>query len=107
MSEKKKPSTALTATGGLLPESISSQMLAWRRLFRGPPPTIFLTRLAQDAIVIETLDGKPLDRQDSFLTVETMTNRIVGVIRDGVLHARPDALSSSRTRCHLFQAAKA
>jgi hypothetical protein len=107
MSQKKKPSTALAATSGTLPESIARRMLEWRRVFSGPPPVIFLQRLGQDVTMIETLDGKPLNPSVSYLAIETITNSLVGVIRDGTLHTRPDLLSSSRTRCTLFTAAKA
>jgi hypothetical protein len=83
-------------------------MVEWRRLFSGPPLTVFLQRLARpDAVLIETLDGKPLDGQTSYLALETITNRIVGVIRDGSLSTLPEFLTSSRTRCTLLPAAKA
>lgn len=107
MSEKKRPSTALTATDELLPETVARRMYEWRRVFIGAPPAIYLQKLGQGVTLIETLDGQPLDSQVSYLAVETLSNRLVGVLRDGALDARPERIPVSRTRCTLFPAAKA
>ena len=104
---KKPPSTALTATDGILPEPVARRMYDWRRAFIGALPMIYIQSLDDGVVMIETLDGKPLDGQTSYLAVETLTNRIVGVIRDGALDARPERLPASRTRYTLFPAAKA
>lgn len=107
MSAKKPPSTALTAIDGILPEPIARRMYEWRRVFTGPPPMIYLSRLGRNITLIETLDGKPLGDRCSYLAVETLTGHIVGTVRDGALLMRPDAALSARTRCTLFPAAKA
>ena len=103
---KKPPSTALATTDGRLPEELARRMYDWRRAFCGPLPLIFIRTLSEDALLIETLDGTPLG-DGSFLAVETLTNRVVGVIRDGALDALPDRIPPSRTRCTLFPAAQA
>lgn len=107
MSAKKPPSTALTAIDAILPEPIARRMYEWRRVFTGPLPMIYLSRLGRDITLIETLDGKPLEGQSSYLAVEALSNRIVGTVRDGILMMRPGVTLPARTRCTLFPAAKA
>ena len=104
---KKPPSTALMAIGGILPEAVARAMYDWRRAFGAPPTQIHLGVDRRGRPTIDVVDPKVVSADESYLVVESMTCRIVGVLRDGALDAEPQRLPPSRVACTLFRAAKA
>ncbi|WKZ28597.1 MAG: hypothetical protein QY323_03595 [Patescibacteria group bacterium] len=93
--KKKSPSTALERTDGKLHEREARAMSSWR-IILGTAPARLRVRELRDA-----------DTGQSYLVVETVSNRIVGVLRGGRLDARPENIPPAETVCTLFVAAQA
>ena len=107
MSAKKPPSTALVAIGAILPEAVARAMYDWRRAFGNPPTQAYLGMDPRGRLVLEKVDPKAVLSDASYLIVESLAGRIVGILRDGELDADPYGLPPSRVACTLFFAAKA
>lgn len=107
MSTKKPPSTALVATGMILPEAVARAMYDLRRAFGHPPTQMYLGLDGRGRLAIEYVDPKAVSAEASYLVVESLSSRIVGILRDGALDAEPHRLPPSRVACTLFFAAKA
>jgi hypothetical protein len=99
---KKKTSTALVRADEMMPDAFAHAMSEWRL----SPPKIFITTLDEDCYAIERVDPKTVSDEESYLVVETASNRIVGILRNGLLAADIRRIPSSRTACTLFRAAK-
>ncbi|GEM_PF-5814849 len=104
---RKKPSTALMAIDRILPEAAARAMYDWRRAFGTPPTQMRLGVDARGNLAIDLADPKAVRPGESYLVVESLTSRIVGVLRDGALDAEPQHLPPSSAACTLFRAAKA
>lgn len=107
MSKKKPPSTALMAIGKILPEAVARAMYDWRRAFGQPPTQMYLGVDGRGRIMAEFVDPKAVRPDESYLIVESLSGRIVGILRDHALDAEPQDLPPSRVACTLFRAAKA
>lgn len=107
MSQKKPPPTALMAIGMILPEAVARAMYDWRRAFGQPPTQMYLGVDARGRLAAEYVDPKAVRSDESYLIVEALSGRIVGILRDGALDAEPHRLPPSRVACTLFFAAKA
>ncbi len=91
---------------GLLPE-LARAMSEWRLLLGLAMPRIYITALDEDVFAIERVDPKEISDEESYLVIETESNRIVGILRDGMLDADIYRVPASTTACTLFRAAKA
>ncbi|MEK7546035.1 MAG: hypothetical protein AAB554_03065 [Patescibacteria group bacterium] len=107
MSGKKPSSTALMAIGMILPESVARAMYDWRRAFGSPPSQMYLGVDRDGRIAAEYVDPKAVRGDESYLIVEALSGRIVGILRDGALDAESHRLPTSIVACTLFRAAKA
>ena len=103
----KKPPTALMAIGMILPEAVARAMYDWHRAFGQPPTQTHLGLDGRGGLTLEHVDAKAVRDDASYLVVETLSSRIVGILRDGALDAEPQRLPPSRVACTLFRAAKA
>ncbi len=103
MRKKKTSSTALVKADEMMPDAFTHAMSEWRLI----PPRICITTLDEDCYAVERVNPEAVSDEESYLVVETASNRIVGILRNGMLAADIRRVPSSRTACTLFRAAKA
>ncbi len=96
MGNKNKPApTALMRTDGKLHEHEARAMSSWRIILGTAPSRLKVRELGD------------MEKSQSYLIVETVSNRIVGVLREGQLDASPEKIPSAETVCTLYIAAQA
>ncbi len=91
---------------GILPDTIARRMSEWRIAFGHPTPRIHLVSFGDGGLAIEKIHPKDVSDEESYLVIELVSNRIVGVLRDGWLDAEPHRLPPSSTVCALYCAGK-
>lgn len=93
--KKMPPSTALMRIDGTLSEYEAQVMYEWSALFRG------------SSRHVKAMDLSRVKDADSYLVTAAMTNRVLGLLRQGAIELESHRPLAPNEPCVLHRAAKA